>query len=124
MISLPVLMLVVILGAIGAIAKSPTPSTISNKSTPCAATGNTTARISRADLAWLIEVPVGSDRASMMRRLGTPYCFLHNGNDLIKVTYPGAWEPSTWIVVIYQGDRYAGYDLSYGNPEFSRERSQ
>jgi len=82
-IRLPVLGLVVILGAVGAIADSlpPTTSDISRAVT-CAAAGSTAARISRADLAWLLKVPVGSDRATVMKRLGTPYCFLHNGNDL------------------------------------------
>jgi hypothetical protein len=83
-VRLPVLGLVVILGAVGAIAHSlpPAPSAISSKAVTCAEAGSAAARISRADLAWLLEVPVGSDRAVVMQRLGTPYCFLHNGNDL------------------------------------------
>jgi len=121
-VRLPVLGLVIILVAVGTIAYSlpPAPSAISSKAVTCAEVGSSAARISRADLAWLLEVPVGSDWAAVMKRLGTPYCFLHNGNDLSKVAYPSAWEPSTWIVVIYQGNQYAGYDLSYFNPEPSR----
>jgi hypothetical protein len=80
----------------------------------CIQIGDQNARISRASLRWLITLPTGSDRALITQQLGTPYCFLARGE---QVAYPGAWDPTVWIVLTYRGDRYLGYNISYGNTD-------
>lgn len=44
------------------------------KASPCIGAVNSTVRISRATLAWLMTVPAGSTRREVLQQLGTPYC--------------------------------------------------
>lgn len=93
----------------------PAPTSVSTKSTPCLQVENSTAKISRSTLAWLIDVPVGSDGQAVMKRLNTPYCFLSNTTTLTKAAYPCEWDPATWIIVTFQNQQYAGYDFSFNH---------
>jgi hypothetical protein len=82
----------------------------------CMAMVNPHARISRANFSWLLKISQGSDRHAVIEpRLGSPYCYLATRRIQEAVAYPAAWDPSVWILVIYQGDRYQGYDISYNN---------
>lgn len=90
---------------------------IARKQTPCIGTTNLTVRISRATLAWLIAVPVGSAEREVMQGLGTPYCLLPDADGLIQVAYPCEWDPSTWIVIVFQKQQYAGYQFSFDHSQ-------
>lgn len=88
---------------------------VSEKRSLCIGTVNPTVRISRATLAWLITVPVGSAQREVMGQLGAPYCLFSDVDGFIRVAYPCEWDPSTWILIVFQKQQYAGYDFNFIN---------
>ena len=85
----------------------------SDEQTLCTQMLNPGTRISRPSLAWLIGLPVGSAQAQVTGRLGTPYCLLEGSGGLTQFAYPCEWEPSTWLVITFQDEQYAGYEFSF-----------
>jgi hypothetical protein len=92
----------------------PVPSVVASRRESCVSIHDRNARISRTTLKWLIDAPIGSDRSFIEQRLGPPYCFLSEGE---RVSYPAAWDPALWLVIVYTGKRYQGYDFSFGNTQ-------
>lgn len=86
---------------------------VSEKRSLCIGTINPTVRISRATLAWLITVPVGSAQREVMEQLGAPYCLLPDADGLIQSVYPCEWDPSTWIIVLFQKQQYISYQFRF-----------
>jgi hypothetical protein len=75
------------------------------------------AMLSRQQLQQLLNTPTQTSQTTLQAWLPTPYCRLAPAADAEGVTvdrqaYPLEFDPNTWLVVQYQGDRYQGYDFS------------
>ncbi|MEB3337304.1 MAG: hypothetical protein VKJ46_07585 [Leptolyngbyaceae bacterium] len=73
--------------------------------------------LSRAQLAKLLAVPERDKKAKVQAVLKQPYCRLPSlqvraGVMAEREVYPLAFDPQTWLVILYEGDEYAGYRLS------------
>ncbi|MDX2232084.1 MAG: hypothetical protein NW220_20790 [Leptolyngbyaceae cyanobacterium bins.349] len=74
--------------------------------------------LSRDQLTQLLAVPEGSKREQIQQVTKSPYCRLPNvevrsGATAQREAYPLAFDPHTWLVVLYEGDSYAGYSFSF-----------
>lgn len=76
------------------------------------------ALISRDQIEKLVGTELQAPKAAVHEFLSTPYCVLSPGKTekgLIaeREAYPLAFDPQTWLVVLYDGDRYVGYDFRF-----------
>lgn len=74
--------------------------------------------LSRDQLSQLLSIPEGAGKAQVRQVIPTPYCQLSDlqvraGSVAEREVYPLAFDPQTWFVVLYEGDRYAGYSFSF-----------
>lgn len=73
--------------------------------------------VSRRQLAQLLNVQDGSDRAVLQAILNRPYCQLSVPRSSDRhdsaVAYPLEFDPSTWLIVEYAGNRYVGYRFDF-----------
>ncbi|MFZ4640913.1 MAG: hypothetical protein ACOYMP_11015 [Nodosilinea sp.] len=74
--------------------------------------------LSRDRLKALLAVETPAPRATLQALLKDPYCVLKpttdaQGGGTDRVAYPLEFDPHAWLVVIYQGDRYTGYDFRF-----------
>jgi len=74
--------------------------------------------LSRTKLAQLIDVPERSNKSAVRAIVSEPYCRLasvqvREGVTAEREAYPLAFDPKTWVVVLYEGDEYAGYDFTF-----------
>jgi hypothetical protein len=72
--------------------------------------------LSRETLGKLLTVAEGTSRSQIRAIVKQPYCTLPNvtvrvGETTEREAYPLAFKPDTWLVVIYEGDSYAGFDF-------------
>jgi hypothetical protein len=70
--------------------------------------------VSREQLAKLLTIPEGDKRVKTQEILKTPYCKLPSlevraGATAVREAYPLEFDPQTWLIVLYEGDQYAGY---------------
>jgi hypothetical protein len=70
--------------------------------------------ISREQLAEFLTISERDARSRVEELLQTPYCQLPNlevraGVAAERMVYPLAFDPKTWLIVLYEGDEYAGY---------------
>ena len=70
--------------------------------------------LSRQKLAKLLTIPEGDQRAKVEGILGMSYCKLPTlevraGTKAEREAYPLEFDRSTRLVVLYEGDQYAGY---------------
>ncbi len=70
--------------------------------------------LSRQQLTQLLAVPERSPKANIHDIIREPYCLLPSlniraGVNAVREAYPLEFDPDTWIVVLYEGDEYAGY---------------
>ncbi|KAM3113478.1 hypothetical protein [Phormidesmis sp. 146-33] len=74
--------------------------------------------LSREELSQLLTIPE-RDRKSRVRAIvKEPYCKLPNleirsGTTAQRDAYPLAFDPQTWLIILYEGDEYAGYSFSF-----------
>ncbi|MDX2096645.1 MAG: hypothetical protein SFW36_02630 [Leptolyngbyaceae cyanobacterium bins.59] len=73
--------------------------------------------VSRQQLARLMTIPERDQRQRVQSLLKEPYCQLANleiraGVPAERKVYPLEFEPETWLVVLYEGNEYAGYQLT------------
>ncbi|NEQ53088.1 MAG: hypothetical protein F6K11_23605 [Leptolyngbya sp. SIO3F4] len=73
--------------------------------------------LSRQQLAELLTVPERSEQANVKAIVAEPYCQLadlelRDGISTQREAYPLAFDPKTWLVVLYEGNEYAGYAFS------------
>ena len=71
-------------------------------------------RLSRYQLAQLLTIPEGGSRQRAQAVLPKPYCHLAKlqiqaGAAADRVVYPLEADPKTWLIVLYENDRYLGY---------------
>ncbi|MBD2327723.1 hypothetical protein [Alkalinema sp. FACHB-956] len=74
------------------------------------------AQISRQQLGQFLTIPEATARPQVTKVLPKPYCYLaslqiRTGSKADRAVYPLASNPKTWLVVLYEGDRYMGYDF-------------
>ncbi len=74
--------------------------------------------LSRKQLSQLLTVPERGTRAQVRQVMKEPYCKLsavevRAGVKAEREAYPLEFDPKVWIVVLYEGDEYAGYSFSF-----------
>lgn len=84
----------------------------------CQAVVEPQAVLSRDELAQLLAVPEGAKRDQVQQVANAPYCRLPEvevraGTMSQREAYPLAFDPQTWLIVLYEGDSYAGYSFSF-----------
>jgi hypothetical protein len=93
----------------------PTPSPVKDI---CQEIVQSKAILSRGQLSKLLAVPERSNKAQVRQVVKEPYCQLPTtevraGVSSRREAYPLAFDTQTWIVVLYEGDEYAGYSFSF-----------
>lgn len=76
------------------------------------------ATLSRATLGQLLTIPERSPRHQIRAILPQPYCLLAElslraGVTAEREAYPLAFDPKTWVILLYEGDEYAGYAFQF-----------
>jgi hypothetical protein len=76
------------------------------------------ATLSRASLAKLIAVPERAPQSAARKILSQPYCTLpalqvRAGAMAQREAYPLDFDSQAWLVVLYEGEEYAGYAFSF-----------
>lgn len=74
--------------------------------------------VSRDQLKKLLETDLQAPKATVQGFLNAPYCVLSPGKTEAglpaeREAYPLEFDPQTWLVVLYDGDRYVGYDFRF-----------
>lgn len=74
--------------------------------------------LSRDNLSKLLTVPERQDKAAVREIVSDPYCLMPDlevraGVTAQREAYPLAFDPDTWLVVLYEGEEYAGYAFSF-----------
>jgi hypothetical protein len=72
--------------------------------------------LSREQLAQFLTIPEGADQTRVRQVIKQPYCKLANLQVRAHAlsdheAYPLAFDPQTWLVVLYEGNQYVGYDF-------------
>lgn len=75
------------------------------------------AKLSRDQLAKLLTIPEGDRKQKVRGILKDPYCELSNlqiraGATAHREAYPMEFDPQTWLVILYEGEQYAGYRIN------------
>lgn len=73
--------------------------------------------LSREQLAQVLTVPERDSRDKVRQILAEPYCVLPSvevryGVKAEREVYPLAFDPTAWLVILFEGDEYAGYRIS------------
>ncbi|MBE9135780.1 hypothetical protein IQ254_00920 [Nodosilinea sp. LEGE 07088] len=74
--------------------------------------------VSRDKLAKLLEIDAQATRTTVREILQEPYCVMAEGKTeagtpASREAYPLEFDPQTWLVVLYDSDRYVGYDFRF-----------
>ncbi|MEM9806119.1 MAG: hypothetical protein AAF959_12635 [Cyanobacteria bacterium P01_D01_bin.56] len=74
--------------------------------------------LSRNQLSKILTVPERSNQQTVRDIVAEPYCQLpslelRDGITATREAYPLAFDPSTWLVMLYEGDEYAGFSFSF-----------
>lgn len=86
----------------------------SASSETCEAIIRSDARIGRDQLAKLLTIPERDSKENVRKVVSEPYCRLpaiqiRAGVEAEREVYPLAFDPSTHLILLYEGDEYAGY---------------
>jgi len=76
------------------------------------------ASLSRETLSRLIAIPERTQQNQVRQVVAQPYCRLKSlkvraGVTAQREVYPLEFDPGTWLIVLYEGEEYAGYDFSF-----------
>ncbi|MEB3356215.1 MAG: hypothetical protein VKK04_05780 [Synechococcales bacterium] len=74
--------------------------------------------LSRNELLQLLSIPERSARSAVRSVVSAPYCLMPHvevraGVMAEREAYPLAFDPETWVVILYEGEEYAGYAFSF-----------
>jgi hypothetical protein len=74
--------------------------------------------VSREQLAAFLTISERDAKARVQDLLQAPYCHLPGleiraGVPAERVVYPLAFDPKTWLVVLYEEEEYAGYQFHF-----------
>lgn len=72
------------------------------------------AKLTEQQLAKLLTIPEGSKKQRVRQVIQEPYCEMDSlqvrvGATAQREAYPLEFDSQTWLVVLYEGDQYAGY---------------
>lgn len=84
----------------------------------CQKVVQSSAVLSREQLGKILTVPERSNQQTVRDIVAEPYCQLpsleiRDGITANREAYPLAFSPSTWLVMLYEGDEYAGFSFSF-----------
>lgn len=73
--------------------------------------------VSREQLAQVLTIPERDARDKVRQILAEPYCVLpsvevRSGVKAEREVYPLAFDSKAWLVILFEGDEYAGYRIS------------
>ncbi|MEB3356481.1 MAG: hypothetical protein VKK04_07120 [Synechococcales bacterium] len=73
--------------------------------------------LSKEQVAEVLTIPERGAKQQVRGILSEPYCMLpdleiRSGVKAEREAYPLAFDPNTWLVVLYEGEEYAGYRFS------------
>ncbi|MGB3312236.1 MAG: hypothetical protein WBG32_02660 [Nodosilinea sp.] len=76
------------------------------------------ALVSRDQVKKLLDTDLQAAKSTVQEFLNAPYCVLSPGKTEAglpaeREAYPLEFDPQTWLVVLYDGDRYVGYDFRF-----------
>ena len=76
------------------------------------------AALSRQQLIQVLTVPERSSQAKIREQLAQPYCQLPElevraGVHAQREAYPLAFDPQTWLVLLFEEEEYAGYAFQF-----------
>ena len=76
--------------------------------------------LSRQQLTQLLTVPERDNRQAIEAIAQEPYCSLgaievRAGVEAERAAYPLAFDPNTWLVVLYEDEEYVGYGFKLQN---------
>ena len=91
---------------------------LTNRPETCQGDVNDGVVISREQLAQFLTVSERDTKAKVQEILQAPYCELPKIKvraeaEAERAVYPLAFDPQTWLVVLYEGDEYAGYQFRF-----------
>ena len=74
--------------------------------------------LSRERLTQLLTVAEGDRKDKVRSIVKAPYCTLaplevRKGEPSEREVYPLAFDPQTWLIVLYEGNEYRGYAFSF-----------
>ncbi|MBD0334393.1 MAG: hypothetical protein ICV62_02790 [Cyanobacteria bacterium Co-bin13] len=74
--------------------------------------------LSRTELTELLSVPERSAKEAVRQVIAEPFCLMspvevREGAAAEREAYPLEFDPQTWLVILYEGNEYAGYDFSF-----------
>ncbi|MEY2976123.1 MAG: hypothetical protein ACO3NK_09250 [Prochlorotrichaceae cyanobacterium] len=74
--------------------------------------------LSRENLAQLLTIPERDPRQRVRTIVQEPYCLLPSitiraGVTAVREAYPLEFDPDTWLIILYEGEEYAGYRFIY-----------
>lgn len=74
--------------------------------------------LSRDQLAQLLTLPERSPSNQVRERVAQPYCQLADLEVRAEVmaqreAYPLAFDPQTWLILLFEGEEYAGYAFAF-----------
>lgn len=106
---------------VGAVLRNPPLRDVLRSSTQelrCSQPGQADKDVSRDQIAKLANLQSQQTRADVQALLGEPYCYvssvkLPGGEDATGDVYPLAFDPQTWIVMLYSQDMYIGYQFEF-----------
>ncbi len=85
---------------------------------PCQGAVKSGATLSRDRLTQLLTVSEGDRKDKVRSIIKEPYCRLaplevRTGVKSEREAYPLAFDPQTWLIVLYEGSEYRGYAFSF-----------
>ena len=84
----------------------------------CQTMVQSSAVLSRGQLAKILTIPERANQQSVKDIVTEPYCQmtpieLRDGVSAKREAYPLAFAPSTWLVMLYEGEEYVGFSFSF-----------
>lgn len=84
----------------------------------CQAVIQPQAVLSRDRLSQLLTIPERSNKTQIRQVMQEPYCQMPDiqaraGGTAKREAYPLAFDPKTWLIVMYEGEEYVGYSFSF-----------
>jgi hypothetical protein len=83
----------------------------------CQGPTNPSGIVSRQQLAQLLTLPTATSKQELQALLNLPYCQLAmpaaEPLSNLSYAYPLEFDPQTWLIITYEGDRYSKYDFSF-----------
>lgn len=84
----------------------------------CQGQVNAQVSLSREQLAQLLAVPERDSKERVAAIVGAPFCLLQSlqvraGVSAERQVYPLAFDPDTRLVILFEGNEYAGYRFSF-----------